>query len=346
MGDWIELKAGEPLDMEVVVSEMSGGITCFLLCVEVEGVEYPKNKFRLGPTLPAFKTEELSLDLKERIWANLHEGDASLEGGPVFKDYFPTSSTNSVDAFAVEPEPVEPVIASGPQRWTLRNEQTFEAEFVIHVGDQAVFKSAKGKQKKIPLAELSEESLNELQLLRPPEFSLDFRHISRQLPQIEVTPYWAAQPLTADKEYTFGVRIKQKGSSRKYDHPLTIKYYAIGDEADGDNLVLLDRRAETIVPTQLENRQFEFMGDPVRVKLFPIRYDGRAPMRGVKYGGYLITVTDARGVVVQQQCSRAWLYDIRHKLDALPIGKHFDKEGTRVCPPRPTDADRPRQFWE
>jgi hypothetical protein len=309
-------------------------------------VEYPKNPFRGGPTLPAFRTEALSLDMKERIWSSLHEGDASLESGPVFKDYFAASSTSSVETAAEEPETAGSVVVNGPQVWTLNDDRTFEAEFVICVGDQAVFQSAQGKQRKIPLAELSKESLNEIQLSSPPELSLDFRNISKQLPEIEVTTYWAAQPLPADKEYTFGVRIKSKGAIRGYDHPLTVKYYAIGDEVDGDHWVLLDRREETIIPTQLNAGAIEYLGDPVRLKMFPIRFDDRAPMRGVKYGGYLITVTDSRGVVVQHRASSEWLFDIRRQLDALPAGKHFDKEGIRACPPRPTESDRPKQFWE
>jgi hypothetical protein len=346
VGDWIELKAGEPMDMEVLVSEMSGGITCFMLCVEVEGVEYPKNPFGGGPTLPAFKTEELGLDMKERIWANLHEGDASLENGPVFKDYFPSETSLPAETPVPEPEEGHAGAEDGPRVWTLRDDNTFEAEFLICVGDQAVFRSARGKQRKIPLAELSEESVNEIQLNSPPELSLEFRYISRQLPEIEVTPYWAAQPLPADKEYTFGVRIKNKGTIKGYDHPLAVKFYAIGDEVDGDNFVLLDRREETIIPTRLNAGEIKYLGDPVRLKMYPIRFDDRAPMRGIKYGGYLIAVTDSRGQVVQYRASSDWLFDIRHKLDDLPTGTHFDKEGTRVCPPRPTESDRPRQFWE
>ncbi|QBG45935.1 hypothetical protein EGM51_00355 [Verrucomicrobia bacterium S94] len=87
VGDWIDLKAGEPLDMEVLIGEGGGGLFTAMLCVEVEGEEYPKNPFMLGPTLPIFKTEELSQDMVDSIHFMLAEGDACVTNGPVFKDY-------------------------------------------------------------------------------------------------------------------------------------------------------------------------------------------------------------------------------------------------------------------
>ncbi|QBG46828.1 hypothetical protein EGM51_05235 [Verrucomicrobia bacterium S94] len=356
VGDWIDLKAGEPQDMEVIVSEMSGGITCFLLCVEMEGKEYDKNPFGLGPKLHAFKTERLSLDLKEQIWAHLHETDALLEGGPVFNDInggwveveHPEIPEHlRYEKIELPPDAVEPTVApeNGIRAWTLKNGKVLEAEYTVTMGDSAVFKTARGKQIKVPVSELSEESISEMQLLSPPEFIIDFRRTTRQLPTIEVTPYWDADPLPPDKENIFGVRMKQKGRE-PYDHPLTVKYYAIGAEVDGDNWVLLDRREETVIPSQLENHEFSFLGEPVRTRVIAIRDDGRAPLRGVEYGGHLITVTDERGVIIQYRCSPTWLIDIKPYLDLLPVGKHFDKTGNRVSPPRPNDFDRPKQFWD
>ena len=343
VGNWIDLKAGEPLPMEVIVSEMSGGITCFLLCVEVEGEEYPKNPFGFGPTLPVFKTEEIPLDLKEKIWASLHEGDASLETGPIFKDYL----SKGIEK---EPEPLpelapEPQDLERPTVWSMADGKTFEGDFVIVMGDQAVFKKGKNKQVKVPVKALSQEAVGQMQLLAPPKFTIDFRRTSRQLPELEVTPYWNAQPLPADIENNFGIRIKQTGAGQ-YDHPLTVKCYAIGAEIDGDNWVLLDRREETFVPSEVKNREFSYMGEPVRLRAFPIRDDGRAPIRGVKYGGHLITVTDSRGAIIQHRCNPSFLYGIRNKLDALPVGKHFDKTGARVTPPRPNEFDRPEKFFD
>lgn len=86
VGDWIELKAGEPKDMQLFFGEYVGGhVTCALL-VEVDGVDYPQTR-QGGPLLPAFKTEEFSLDQLEEIYKTLPRGECSLTNGPVFRDY-------------------------------------------------------------------------------------------------------------------------------------------------------------------------------------------------------------------------------------------------------------------
>ena len=86
VGDWIELKAGEPVDMQVLFGEWQGGIVSAGLLVEVEGVEYPQTR-QGGPLLPAFKTEEFSRDQLEQIFKYLPVGECNLTNGPVFRDY-------------------------------------------------------------------------------------------------------------------------------------------------------------------------------------------------------------------------------------------------------------------
>ena len=86
VGDWIELKAGEPKDMEVFFGEYTGGLLGCGLLVEVEGEEYPETR-QGGPLLPVFKTEELTRDQLEEIYKYLPEGECSLTNGPIFRDY-------------------------------------------------------------------------------------------------------------------------------------------------------------------------------------------------------------------------------------------------------------------
>ena len=86
VGDWIELKAGEPVDMQILFGECHAGeIQCCLL-VEECGREYPTSR-QGGPLLPAFKTEEFTLEMMEDIYALLPEGECSLTNGPVFRDF-------------------------------------------------------------------------------------------------------------------------------------------------------------------------------------------------------------------------------------------------------------------
>lgn len=86
VGDWITLKAGQPVEMEVMYGEWAGGQVAGMLLVEVEGEEYPRSR-QGGPILPAFKTEEFSQDMLEEIRKYLPEGEACLTNGPVFRDF-------------------------------------------------------------------------------------------------------------------------------------------------------------------------------------------------------------------------------------------------------------------
>ena len=86
VGEWIELKAGEPLDMKFMFGEWVGGEMGAILLVEVEGVEYERSR-QGGPILPAFKTEEFTRDQLEEIYKLLPVGECMLTNGPVFRDY-------------------------------------------------------------------------------------------------------------------------------------------------------------------------------------------------------------------------------------------------------------------
>ena len=85
VGDWVTLKGGEPVDMEIAVGD-NGGLAALMLLVEVKGVEYERNR-QGGPILPVFKTAELSHDLIDLIYVDLAPNEACLTNGPVFNDY-------------------------------------------------------------------------------------------------------------------------------------------------------------------------------------------------------------------------------------------------------------------
>ena len=86
VGEWIELKAGEPHDMKFMFGEWVGGEMGAILLVEVEGVEYARSR-QGGPILPAFKTEEFTRLQLEEIYKLLPEGECVLTNGPVFRDF-------------------------------------------------------------------------------------------------------------------------------------------------------------------------------------------------------------------------------------------------------------------
>ena len=134
VGDWVTLKAHEPQDIEILIGEGAGGIFAAMLCVEVQGVEYPKNPHYGGPCLPFFKTDEFSRDMVEAVYWKLHQGEATCYGGPIFNDFGTTPSTNiieSADDAPQLPPPPPPIVLGAPEirTWTAADGKTFEARF-------------------------------------------------------------------------------------------------------------------------------------------------------------------------------------------------------------------------
>jgi hypothetical protein len=86
VGDWIELKANEPVDMKVLFGEYRGGFLSAILLVQVEGVKYPKSQWN-GPLLPVFKTQEMTWDDLTEIYKYLPENECALTNGPLFRDF-------------------------------------------------------------------------------------------------------------------------------------------------------------------------------------------------------------------------------------------------------------------
>lgn len=121
-------------------------------------------------------------------------------------------------------------------------------------------------------------------------------------------------------------------SAGAYNHELQVEFFVFGEEVDGDNYVLLDRQAGSFTPAKENNRTHSLSGKPILCYAFDDYYLNR---RGTKYGGYLITVTDVRGRIIDYGTSHKWLFENLENLKRLPVGKHFDKTGTRVFPPRP-----------
>jgi len=339
VGDWITLEAGKALPMEVVLSEIPGGNFQALLCVEVKGVEYPRNPFRKGPTLPIFKTEEPTLDLVEAIHSGTIEGDLSVTNGPVFRDYF--SNKRSLPE-PQQPEPVEnPDAGSDLEErfriWTMQNGRSIEAEFLMVMGDKVVLKSQKGKQLKVPKNQFGSDDLHFISLSTPPQLAINFKTNRRQLQSPEQPPRTWVRPIYIFG-YEFGVNIEQK-NTRDYPHELTVEYFAIGDEVDGDNFVLLDREKKTFTLTSDNKRSFSYRGDQIKTIKKAILPD--TPLHGVNYGGYLVTVTDERGIIIQHSATREFLFENLDALKKITIGKHFDRDCNYAAPPRYTFRDRP-----
>lgn len=336
-GEWITLEPGVPLEMEVLMGETVGDFFSSMLLVEVEGEEYERIGHLLASAFPIFTTTDLTRDVIEAVRANLVPGEAGITNKVVvFRDYNPESL---VAADASEAEPAIPeeiskeegVAEEKVRMWSVSGDTALEAEFVTVIGDKAVLEDGNGRQQKIPLKQLSDEDRLFIELSSPPKFNIDFFKKSSTR-SIEAGPYVSdLQWVPRIYDYVFGVRLKQT-SAGEYNHELKVEYFAIGEEINGNNYILLERQESAFTPTKENNRSHEFSGGNVMLEVRDWTFFADL-YKGEKYGGYLVLVKDQRGEIVDVGTSHKWLPDIADKLRNFPVGKHFDKTGTRTYPP-------------
>ena len=335
VGDWITLEPGVPLDMEYIFSDWGGGEFSANLLVEVEGVEYPKNR-QNGPILPIFKTANLSYDQLDHIMELLVYDSANLTNGPVFNDY---GSVPVLPLASVVQSHSDPSVALPPddllRTWTLADGKTIEAGLKTTIMGNAVLENERGKLRKIPLDNLSGPDREFVELATPPEFNIDFSKTSdmRTIPPSNLSGGWLQPKLT---DYTFGPTLKQVSAGR-YDHPLHVEYFAIGKQINSNDIyILLDRGAGTFTPTKENNRSFSLAGNPVLIfdyVLYTIHM-GQKPV------SYLVTVTDQRGKIIQYATPNKWLFENLANLKQMQVGRFMDKTCTRVHPEPPEIGTR------
>lgn len=325
VGDWITLKANQPLDMEVIIGEVPGGTFCSMLTVEVQGQEYDLNR-QQGPILPMFKTTELSRDLKDWIHEWLTKDHARVSGGPIFRD-IPPKEHKAKKLQPLEIAEPAPQNESAMRFWAIGGQEV-EAEFMTVIGDQVMLKSARGKQIKLPLANLMSEDRTYVELVQPPEFNLSFTKKSAQR-IIETTPFLNEIPPRI-LDYTFGAKIRQT-SARAYGHAIKAELFVIGRQRiDDRKYILLDQLNSTFVPVKENERSHAFHGRPVEI----MSYDTDQPL-GRKYSDYLLVLTDERGEIIDYSSSANWLFPNLGKLRKLKIGNFMDQSCTRVYPTGP-----------
>lgn len=334
VGDWITLKAGEPLDMEVIIGEVPGGAFCSYLLVEVDGVEYEKNR-QGAPILPMFKTEEPSLDLVDAISQHLILEEASITNGPVFRDYV-TSERKKTVADDKEGWMQESHTAaahnSTVRLWTKNNGKTVEAEYLSLVAGRVILKTSQGKRVKIQLDDLSPADTKYIELIEAPDLKLSFTKSSSQR-TMEVTPYLPEDPPKI-LDYEFGAKVRQK-SAFEYGHELTVEFFAVGQRLLNSNeYCLLDRQTSTFIPSPENQRSHQFSGE----KIETMEYELDGIRRGIRYAGNVVIVTDERGEIIAHSSSAKWLMENLENLKKIPVGRFMDKTCNRIIPtgPKPT----------
>ena len=343
VGDWIELKAGEPVDMEVLYGEWRGGQLACILLVEVAGEEYPTSS-QHGPLLPAFKTEELTRDQLDEIGKYLPAGECSLTNGPVFRDFNPPPrKVAATEAAAGEenpgvPAPEKAAVSAGKMReWTLADGRTVKAELVARIGSKVTLKNRRGKTFKVPLKQLSAEDRKFVQLEMPPRLDINFTKSSKQ----RILPFTLSQEIPRTSYFTFKTTIK-KISTKPYDQGLAAEYFAIGQEFSGATHLLLEHRTESFVLSKKNGNKFELSGKPVEIMDYASKNGQR---RGDKYEGYLVVVTDSRGEIIAHKASSEKFFENLENLRRVPVGRYFDDECNRVPPSRPKPFPAPNPAW-
>ncbi len=337
VGDWIDLKGGVPLDLEIILGDRQGGLVYHQLVVEVEGEEYPDNPFGGGPCLPVFKTDNLTRAQLDAAYVDVYPGDVNLTNGPVFCDIRP-NEIHYTNPAATSPPPI--LLEDSAKRmrnWTFTSGEQLEGRCLVRAEDYVLLEMYGGRQQKVPYARLSGEDQRFLELINVPAFQIEYSKKSKQVFPTNFSPYDNGRPLSIF-DYTYGAKLRWSGV-KSYRHELTVEYFAIGEEARGDNLILLDHRSMHFVPAEAGKKRVELFGTPVRVMEYANRNNG--PIRGTRgEGGYLITVSDEAGRIVQYKTSNEFLFENLAKLKRLPLKAYFDNQCNRQFPTRPDDSDR------
>ncbi|QHI69063.1 hypothetical protein [Tichowtungia aerotolerans] len=86
VGDWFELEPDVPVDIDIVFGDFNGYDSQATLCVEENGVYYPKNRDG-GPILPVFKTARIPGHLIEKLEYLTTAGDQDFENDLMFNSY-------------------------------------------------------------------------------------------------------------------------------------------------------------------------------------------------------------------------------------------------------------------
>jgi hypothetical protein len=342
--DWIELTPGVPQDIEIALGEYWGGLFGAMIAVEEYGVDYPNTPLpQDNPQLPIFKTSTLSLDQIDAVYQRMWEGHLLLTNGPVFSDYdMGTRAPNAAVASSAPAEPESAEAQAEPEKsasrlWTLANGKSIEGEYINIMGGKVVLKTKRGKIIKIAPVDFSAEDLDLLQLLNPPQLKISFKKETDHFEVKSNPDHNNVIPVAT--EFAGRVVIEQTDRKNDYQNPLRLEFYVILDEFDGDNFILHDRQIETFSLTPENERRFELTGR-TDILLRYEHYGGN--VRGEKYKGYMILVFNERDEIIAQNLSHDWLLDIRDPLLHFPVGRHFNKQGVRVFPPRPKFTDT---YW-
>ncbi|MBN2163311.1 MAG: hypothetical protein JXR25_17055 [Pontiellaceae bacterium] len=218
--------------------------------------------------------------------------------------------------------------------WTLNDGKTLEAEYVRDLFDKIVLRDADGKEHSLlkDSLNLSEDDIEYLELENPPILDLSFK---KSIEQKNFSMIRYAEDRPPEWRANFGAKVAQK-SSGDYNHPLTVEFFAIGQEIKGNRYILLDRNYSTFFLNKENKRKFEFYSK--RTVRMTDLWDANDDYsrRGEQYFGFLIVVKDKRNKVIAMDASNKWLEENLENLEKRGIWNYMDKSCVRTFPTRPT----------
>lgn len=328
IGDWIPLKAGVPVDMEVLAAEGPGGWFSAMLLVEEKGVEYRKDSN--GRSLfPIFKTEEPSIGVQHAMLRSMAENEADLSGGPVFG--FPIEEEGAgAEQKAAETPPEAACNARGFRIWTGDAGQVIEARLIKLIGKTVILQRAQGGKCKVPLNRLSRDDQTYVDLFQRARFSVLFSE-SSVLKRMVSSPFFPTHSNVVDHD--FCARITQQQPCNQ-PHPLSFEFYVVARELKGDNYILLARKTDA-VDSSIDIKQKNLLVMTIDKKsVFDEQLCGE-PRENNDFL-YLLVITDKQGRVVHHTASEEWLFQYLEHLRTIPEGCYMDKTCT-LTPPTPVE---------
>jgi hypothetical protein len=85
-GDWIDLRAGQEIKIDIGIGESGGGMLGFILQVEEKGGKYRTDKDNKNrPILPLFTTVPFSPEEIQRLRSEFGAYEIDFENYPVFR---------------------------------------------------------------------------------------------------------------------------------------------------------------------------------------------------------------------------------------------------------------------
>ena len=211
--------------------------------------------------------------------------------------------------------------------WALNDGSSIRGEYKSLVGNNAVIEVDRGGMQKVPLNSLSDEDREYIELENPPRLKLGVSNVNApRFTIVEGAPSGEVQSYL----YTYTGKARQE-SNATYNHPLTVEFFAVGAEIHGDKYILLDRQSGTFIPSPENDRSISITGREAELPNFVLE----GIHRGIEHFGYLITVTDQRGEIIEYKTTAKWLYENRDALAQLPVGRFMDRSCRRVFPTGP-----------